>query len=88
MITAEHIERAERILRQTYSISIGDPRIVIDRARAERDAVDKFVSHHRERLFKEYIPDVDPRLEAPLMTMMLHFFAVGAISQRVSEGRS
>jgi hypothetical protein len=86
VIEAEHIERAERLLKTTYMIGVGDPRIIIDRARADRAAVDNLMIHHKTRLFKEYLPDVDPRVEPAIVTMFLHFFALGAISQRVSDG--
>jgi hypothetical protein len=91
VITAEHIERAERILKQTYAIGTGDPRIVCDRARVERDDMDNFLRHHKDRLFNSqtgYMRDVDPRIEPAILTMLTHFFAVGAIAQRVSEGKS
>jgi hypothetical protein len=91
VITGENIERAEAILSQTYKIGIGDPRIVMDRARVDREAFDRFMHHHRVTMFNHNtgpLMDVDPRLEPSIMTMMLHFFAVGAISQRASEGRS
>lgn len=87
-ITGEHIERAESLLKVTYSIGTGDPQIIMDRARVDREAVDRFMAHHKEMLFKKFLPDIDPRNEPAIMTMMLHFFAVGAIAQRVSEGRS
>jgi hypothetical protein len=85
MISAEHIERAERLLKQSYAIGIGD-RVILDRARVEPEAFEKFIRHHREVFFKQYAPDIDPRLEPSLLTMFRHFFAVGAIAQRVSDG--
>jgi hypothetical protein len=91
MITAENIERAEKILSQTYKIAIGDPRIIMDRARVSREACDALMSHHRITCFNPNtgpLMDIDPRLEPAIMTMFLHFFAIGAISQRASEGRS
>lgn len=88
MIEAEHIERAERLLVQTYRIGTGDFKIVMDRARVDKDALDKFVNHHSTILFKKYMPEIDPRHEAAIRTMFVHFFAIGAIAQRASEGRS
>lgn len=45
------------------------------------------MQHHKDTLFKHYLPDIDPRDEPAIMTMMLHMFAVGAVAQRFSDGR-
>jgi hypothetical protein len=61
---------------------------VLLRARVEPEAFEQFMKHHKENLFKRYMQDVDPRLEPAIMTMLLHFFAVGAVAQRFSDGRT
>lgn len=86
-ITADNLERAERILKIAYSIGTGDVRIVLDRARVDREAWEAFAQHHKKLLFdaqRGYLPEIDPRQEPAIMTMLLHFFAVGAISQRLA----
>lgn len=87
LIIGENIQQAERILKIAYSIGSGsDPRIVLDRARVDRDAFEQFARHHKTLLFgaRGYLPEIDPRVEPAIMTMLLHFFAVGAISQRLA----
>jgi hypothetical protein len=86
MITAEHLEKAENVLKRTYKLGIGNPRIVYDRARIAHEAGDALMAHHKTTLFKEYMPEVDPRVESSILTMFMHFLAVGAIAQRISEG--
>lgn len=89
MISAENLEEAERALSRTYVIVHGEAahERVQRRAGVDPEAFGKFAAHHKELLFKKYIPDADPRLESPIMTMMMHFFAVGAMSQRFADGR-
>lgn len=90
MITGENIERAEKLVAQTYRIAVGASAVdrVCVKAGVDREAMDAFVNHHKSILVKKYMPDLDPRHDAALNTIMLHFFAVGATAQRVSEGRS
>lgn len=87
LIEAEHIERAENLLRRTYKLTTGDPRLIFDRARIDRTAADTLVAAHSVILFKQYMPDIDPRQEPAIRTMFAHFLAVGAIAQRMSEGK-
>lgn len=87
LIDSEDIERAENLLRRTYKLTTGDPRLVMDRARVDRTALDTLIKAHSDLLFNQYLPDIDPRAESSLRTMFVHFFAVGAISQRMAEGR-
>lgn len=90
VITAEHIERAERLLKTVYAVGIGD-NIILDRARVVPEDFENFLRHHRNILFNGetgYLKDIDPRQEPAILTMFRHMFAVGAIAQRVAEGRS
>lgn len=91
VITSEHLERAERLLSGTYRIAQGAANpvdAVCHRARIDLVAAERYMTHHKAILFHNHLPDVDPRHEPAIMTMLLHMLAVGAISQRVSEGRS
>lgn len=85
-IRAEHLEIAERKLAVSHRLMPNQPRVILDAARINRLAGDRFLEHHKRVLFQTYMPDIDPRYEAPLMTMMLHMLAVGAVAQRISEG--
>jgi hypothetical protein len=90
MIRAEHLENAERALSRTYLVvpSQQAHERVLFRAGVEPEAYDSFARHHQTNLFKQYLPDIDPRHEPAIMTMLMHFFAIGAVSQRLSDGRS
>jgi hypothetical protein len=88
-ISAEDLEQAEQALARTYTIVAGQAahERILMRASVDPDAFDNFMRHHKERLFRQYIPDADPRMEPAIVTMLLHFFAVGAVAQRFSDGR-
>lgn len=90
MINGENLERAERLISQTYQVAVGPTAVdrVCMKARIERDAADAIIRHHMTTLTKRYLPDLDPRHEPAMATMFLHMLAVGATAQRVSEGRS
>ena len=88
-ISAEDLERAEQALARTYRLVAGQQahERVLMRAGVDENAYERFARHHKTTLFKEYLPDIDPRHEPAIMTMLLHFFAIGAVSQRFSDGR-
>lgn len=90
LITSADLERAERLLSQTYQIAVGADahQRLAYRAKIDPMAMGNFISHHKETLFGKYLPDIDPRHEAAIMTMMVHMLCTGAVSQRVSEGKS
>jgi hypothetical protein len=89
-IQSEHLERAERHLSAAYNIGVGTDAIsrVAYRARINPEALEAFMRHHSSILYRKYLPDLDPRHEAAINTMLVHMICVGATSQRVSEGRS
>jgi hypothetical protein len=89
-IDSSALERAEKILSATYNLVVGPDAgtRLAARARINPLAMDAFINHHRAILFKEYLPDIDPRHEAAINTMLVHMLCVGAVAQRVSEGRS
>lgn len=89
-IGSEELERAERLLSQTYQIAVGASAInrVAYRAKINPIAMENFISKHKHVLFHEYLPDVDPRHEPAIVTMLVHMLCVGAVAQRVSEGKS
>lgn len=87
LITAENIETAEKLLSISYQVT-PDQRIIAERAGVEPEALDNLLKHHKQRLFNPqtgYMPNLDPRIEPALMTMMMHFFAVGAIANRIKD---
>jgi hypothetical protein len=77
------------MLQRTYQIAAGAtaPDRLYDRARINRFAGEKYLNHHRQLLFRRYLPDIDPRHEPAIMTMMLHMLCIGAVAQRVADGR-
>lgn len=89
LIKAEDLEKAERILSRTYQIAVGAnaSHRVMYRARLDEVATERFLAHHKTILFKRYVPDIDPRHEPAIMTMLLHMLCVGAVAQRVADGR-
>lgn len=90
LIKAEHLEKAERQLSRTYQVAAGASAShrVMYRARLDEVAVERYLQHHKQILFKRYIPDIDPRHEPAIMTMLLHMLCVGAVAQRAADGRS
>lgn len=90
MIQAADLERAERLLSQTYQIAAGTSahNRLAYRAKIDPIAMGHFAEHHKRNLFQQYLPDIDPRHEPAIMTMLIHFLCVGAVAQRVSEGKS
>jgi len=80
---------AEEALSRTYKLVAGMQahERVLARARVDPEAFESFAKHHKQILFKEYTPNIDPRDEAAVMTMLLHFFVVGVVAQRLIEGR-
>jgi hypothetical protein len=92
VIGSEDLERAERLLGQSYRLTEGirgNPIAgVADRARINPLAMEVYLSHHKNVLFHQYLPDIDPRHEPAIMTMLAHMLAVGATAQRCSEGKS
>jgi hypothetical protein len=89
LIRAEELERAEEALSRTYQLVAGQAahERVLMRAGVDADAYSAFATHHKANLFKQYLSDIDPRHEPAIMTMLLHFFAVGAVAQRFADGR-
>lgn len=88
MIHGGHIEEAEKRLSRAYAIQVGPDAAarVCNRARIDPDSWDRFARHHRA-IIRKHVPDLDPRLESTLITMMLHCFATGAVSQRLADRR-
>lgn len=89
-IQAAHLKQAERILSATYNIQVGPDAgtRLANRARINPMAMDAFIQHHRSLLFGKYLKDIDPRDEPAIITMLVHMLCVGAVAQRVMEGRS
>lgn len=89
LIKGEHLEKAERVLSRTYQVAVGASAShrVMYRARFDEMAAEKYLQHHTTLLFKRYIPEIDPRHEPAITTMLLHMLCVGAVAQRVADGR-
>jgi hypothetical protein len=83
MIDGEAIEVADRQLVMGAKIAataIGKSAI-FSRAQVQPEAFDQYVSHQWETL-RQWLPDLDPRLEPSINTMLRHFFLVGCIAGR------
>lgn len=86
IIGSEAITKAENLLRRTYKLQTGEPRLIFDRARIDRTAADTLIAAHSTILFKQYLPDIDPRQEPAIRTMFAHFLAVGSIARGIVDG--
>lgn len=80
MIGSEEITRAERRLAAASRMG-PSPRVQCGIARVNDVAVTRLVEHHRETL-RKVAPDLDPRLEPALNTIMFHMFITGALCGR------
>jgi hypothetical protein len=90
LITSGDLERAERLLSQTYQVAVGTDahNRLAYRAKIDPMAMGNFIAHHKENLFRHYLPEIDPRHEPAIVTMLVHMLCTGAVAQRVSEGKS
>lgn len=85
MISAEHLETAERILSATYNVQIGPSATqrLYNRADINAMAAERYLQHHKTLLFNRYIPDADPRHEPAIVTMLNHMLCVGVVAARL-----
>jgi len=84
MIDSLTIETAEA--RLTYKSGLEVPTLAaqFSRARVLREPADMFIGKQMETLHK-HSPDLDPRYDSALATMMLHCFLTGVMSARTEE---
>lgn len=87
LIGSESLLRAENKLKRTYALNTGDPQLIYDRALIDRTAANTYIAAHSDMLFRQYMPDIDPRQEPAIRTMFAHFLCVGAIAQRMADGK-
>jgi hypothetical protein len=85
LITAEDITNAEKVLQVRGDI--GGMRAVFATADVDKEAVGEFVSFCIRHRLPKSIPDLDPRLEPPLNTLLVHAFFVGILCGR-DKGRT
>lgn len=78
IIGANEIERAEKLLRLRGEFG----GMIAVHKDVDSDAVAKFVQHHVKGTLPRSAPDMDPRVEPPLNTLLAHFFMVGVICGR------
>jgi hypothetical protein len=83
-INAEVMEKAERIL--AIRGELGGMLAVHEIADVDSEALGALVQHHIKGTLVQSVPDLDPRIEAPLNTIAAHFFMVGAVSERLING--
>lgn len=84
MIDGEAFERAENTLKVVYGGDLGRQLSALE---VDRDALDNVLEHCRDvidRRYREARHNMDPRLEAGYMTMIVHMFLVGLIAGRNS----
>lgn len=77
MIGAEEIERAEKIL--AIRGEIAGMSAVHETASVDSNSLAALVTHHVKGTLVQRIPDLDPRIEPPLNTLLAHFFMVGVM---------
>jgi tRNA A37 N6-isopentenylltransferase MiaA len=79
VISAEDIERAEKVLSVVYSTGGIDRQLA--QLEVDLDAFDNFISALREQIHKLY-PQWDPRIDPAINTMFGHGFLVGLLCGR------
>lgn len=84
-ITAESLERSEHLIRVLFEMGEW-PTSALTHMSIESDGFSKFVAHNVGRL-REMYPDIDPRHESAIATMLTHMFFVGVAAGR-AEGYS
>lgn len=85
LVTAETIERAEHLIRVLFELGSW-PDAALNHFKIDKDGFSKFCSHSVTRI-RELYPDIDPRHEAAIATMMVHQTLVGVAIGR-NEGYS
>jgi hypothetical protein len=79
MIRANDIGHAERIL--SIFVQEDDVAPQFEHCMVDRDAFENFLKD-RTTLMKKRYPNMDPRIEPMLNTMLMHFFFVGVLCGR------
>lgn len=79
-IDAEDLEAAEKLLRLRGEI--GGMVAVHDRANVDSHSVARWVEHHVRGTLVKVVPDLDPRLEPAINTLMAHGLMVGIVAER------
>lgn len=80
MVTAQDIEKVEK--RFKIRGEIAGIRAVYTTADVDSDAMAAFVQHHVKGTLVKAVPDMDPRIEPALNTLLAHFFLVGVVCGR------
>jgi hypothetical protein len=81
-ITAETLERGETLVKVLFETGEW-PTSALDRLSIDREGFSAFMTHNVSRL-RELYPDIDPRHEAAIATLLTHMFFVGVASGRGS----
>lgn len=84
MIDGETMEKAEKIL--SIRGSLGGMEAVHETASVNSEALGQLVRHHVSGTLLQRMPNLDPRIEPVLNTILAHFFMVGVVSERIENG--
>lgn len=81
MISAEDIERGERSLKTAVEVVGNVEDALLARVRIEANAFERF---HQDRMgvLRQQMPEIDPRYDAAINTMLRHYFMVGVLTGR------
>jgi len=85
MIASHEVERAEQVLKVIYG---GDLERQLEHLQVDREVIANMVSHCWEIIDRHYKGSrsaMDPRLTAPINTMLVHFFLVGVVAGKNAE---
>lgn len=83
-VTADDIEAAERQLSERSPLVGVGLNMQFSRAGVRRDGFERYLSHHHETL-RRAAPDLDPRLQPTIDTLLLHFFLCGVLCGRATS---
>lgn len=81
-INAETLERAETLIKVLFETGEW-PTSALQRMSIDQEGFSAFMGHNVGRL-REMYPDIDPRHEAAIATLLTHMFFVGVAAGRGS----
>lgn len=84
LVTAEKIERSEKVLALMYGGPENVPR-QLRTMNVDHEAFMQWIGHRKQSAMRHYwrsYKNVDPRVDAAFNTLLMHFFLVGLVTGR------
>lgn len=82
VVNIDDIEQAHKELQRPYRIELKGDTPIYSRAGVKRQDLDQYIPWLMTNIVRPQYPDVDPRFDSAMMTMMRHCFLVGVLSGR------